>query len=70
MTSKKMNPATLAACRARNVFSGLAALNNSEDNAPNLETQDRRTVWLARRFNLSLSTAAAVAALHFGEVRA
>jgi hypothetical protein len=53
------NPATLAAGRARNVFSGLAALNNSEDNAPNLETQDRRAVWLARRFNLSLATAVA-----------
>jgi hypothetical protein len=31
--------------------------------------QDHRAQWLARRFRLSLSTAAAVAALHFGEVR-
>jgi hypothetical protein len=47
----------------------VAAIGSEDKStAPNL--QDRRAQWLARRFRLSLSTAAAVAALHFGEVRA
>jgi hypothetical protein len=42
--------------------------SENKSTTPNL--QDHRAQWLARRFHLSLSTAAAVAALHFGEVRA
>ena len=67
MASKRVNPATLAACRARNCLAVAAIGSENKSTTPNL--QDRRAVWLARRFNLSLSTAAAVAALHFGEVR-
>jgi hypothetical protein len=47
-----------------------AKFHDPENNQPLAKKQDFRAVWLARRFHLSLSTAAAVAALHFGEVRA
>jgi hypothetical protein len=36
-------------------------------NAPAI--QDRRALWLARRFRLPLALAGTVADLHFGEVR-
>ncbi len=68
MAQNIKNPATRAAGRAWNCFA--VAANGSEDNSPLSEIQRRRAQWLARRFHLSLSTAAAVAALHFGEVRA
>ena len=67
MASKRVNPATRAAGRARNCFAVAAIGFENKSTTPNL--QDRRAAWLARQFNLSLSTAAAVAALHFGEVR-
>jgi len=66
MASKRVNPATRAAGRARNCFAVAAIGSENKSPAPNL--QDHRAQWLARRFRLSLSTAAAVAALHFGEV--
>jgi hypothetical protein len=66
MVSKKMNPATRAAGRARNCFA-VAAIG-SENKSPTPNLQDHRAQWLARRFRLSLSASAAVAALHFGEV--
>jgi hypothetical protein len=68
MASKRVNPATLAACRARNAITATAIGSENKSTTPNL--QDHRAQWLARRFRLPLSTAAAVAALHFGEVRA
>jgi hypothetical protein len=69
MASKKMKPPAAAdAGRLRNTITATAIC--SENNAPKPEIQDHRAAWLARRFHLSLSTAAAVAALHFGEVRA
>jgi hypothetical protein len=68
MASKRKNPATQAACRALNCFAVAAIGSENKSTTPNL--QDRRAAWLARRFQLSLSTAAAVAALHFGEVSA
>jgi hypothetical protein len=47
-----------------------AAFDGPENSKPHAKKQDFRANWLARRFNLALSTASAVAALHFGEVRA
>jgi hypothetical protein len=67
MASKRVNPATRAAGRALNCFAVAAIGSENKSTTPNL--QDHRAQWLARRFHLSLSTAAAVAALHFGEVR-
>jgi hypothetical protein len=67
MASKRVNPATRAAGRARNCFAVAAIGSENKSTTPNL--QDQRAQWLARRFHLSLSTAAAVADLHFGEVR-
>jgi hypothetical protein len=68
MASKKMNPASGAADRARDLITATAIC--SKNNAPKPEIQDHRAAWLARRFRLSLAMAEAVATLHFGEVRA
>jgi hypothetical protein len=68
MASKTSKPpASGNAGRPRKIT---ATAIGSENNAPNLEIQDHRAVWLARRYRLSDTMAAAVAALHFGEVRA
>jgi hypothetical protein len=66
MAQNIKNPATLAACRARNTITATAIGSDHKSTAPNL--QDSRAHWLARRFNLSIAMAAAVADLHFGEV--
>ncbi len=62
------NPASGAADRVGNCF--VVTTIRSHNNASDLEIQDRRSAWLARRYRLAPSMAAAVAALHFGEVRA
>ena len=67
MASKRVNPATRAAGRARNCFAVAAIASENKSTTPNL--QDHRAQWLARRFRLSIAMAEAVAALHFGEVR-
>jgi hypothetical protein len=67
MASKRVNPATRAASRARNCFAVAAIGSDNKSTTPNL--QEHRAAWLARRFRLSLTMAAAVADLHFGEVR-
>jgi hypothetical protein len=68
MASKKMKPPAAAdAERLRNTITATAIGSENKSTAPNL--QDHRAQWLARRFRLSLLTAAAVADLHFGEVR-
>jgi hypothetical protein len=63
MTQDRKNPATLAACRARNCFA--VTVNGFENNDPHARRQDFRIDWLARRFNLPLSTASTVADLAF-----
>jgi hypothetical protein len=65
MAQNIKNPATRAACRARNVFSLAAVV--SENNSPLSEIQCRRAQWLARRHALPLSMAYAVAGLAFPE---
>jgi hypothetical protein len=56
------NPASGAADRARKCS---VVTTHSQHSASDLETQDRRAAWLARRFNLSITMAAAVAEAAF-----
>jgi hypothetical protein len=68
MASKRLKPpASGNTGRLLDCLAATAIGSDHKSPAPNL--QDHRAVWLARRFNLSLAMAAAVAALHFGEVR-
>jgi hypothetical protein len=62
MIQKQANPAA-GGDRARNTY--LAALDNRENSDPHAKTQDFRSIWLARRFHLSISTASTVADLAF-----
>ncbi len=43
---------------------------DSKSTPSKTDLQGRRAAWLARRYRLAPTMAAAVAALHFGEVRA
>jgi hypothetical protein len=63
MSSKRVNPATQAACRARKSDCLAAVVSEDKSTTPNL--QDHRAQWLVRRFRLPLSMAAAVAGLAF-----
>ena len=63
MTSKRVRPP--AATGDLGICHRQAASDKPEFSSPSSATQDRRAVWLARRFHLSLSTAGAVAGLAF-----
>jgi len=68
MASKKMNPATRAACRARK--SDCLAAVGCENSKPLPELQELRTRFLARRFAISPDLAILLATLALGEVSA
>ncbi len=68
MKPKKMNPVTLAACRARNSIS--LSVGSSENSKPLPELQELRAHFLARRFAISPDLAMLLATLALGEVRA
>jgi hypothetical protein len=68
MTSKKLNPATRAACRARK--SDCLAAVRSENSKPLPDLQELRTRFLARRFAISPDLAILLATLALGEVSA
>jgi hypothetical protein len=62
-----MNPATRAdAGRARNSSFCLAAMDSFETTPTASEIQQRRAIWIARRSNISIIHAGAIAALAFG----
>jgi hypothetical protein len=66
MKSKRENPP--AATGGSGIYCDrLAALHVPEIAQAPTEIQNRRTLWLARRYQLGPITAAAVAALAFGE---
>jgi hypothetical protein len=65
MASKRVNPATRAACRARNAITATAIGSENKSTTPNL--QDHRAQWLARRHALPLPMAHAIAGLAFPE---
>jgi hypothetical protein len=69
MTQKRTSPPVAAGGLGIYCDRQAAKFHDPENNQPFAQKQDFRAVWLARRFGLSLSIAAAVAALHFGEVR-
>jgi hypothetical protein len=62
-SKKKKPPAAADAGRLRNMITATAI--GSENNDPHARRQDFRIDWIARRFNLSLSTASTVADLAF-----
>jgi len=66
MASKTGNPPLDGEGRARNVFS--LAANGSENKSTALDLQERRAVWLARRFAISPDLAILLATLALGEV--
>jgi hypothetical protein len=66
MASKRLKPpASGNTGRLRDCLAATAIGPDRKSTAPNL--QDRRAIWLARRFNLSLAMAAAVAGFAFPE---
>jgi hypothetical protein len=64
MASKRLKPpASGNTGRLRDFLAATAIGSDHKSPSPNL--QDRRAIWLARRFNLSLAMAEAVAGLAF-----
>jgi len=68
MAKKRTNPPAATGGLGLYCDRQAAKFHDYENNQHLAQKQDFRAQWLARRFHLSLSTAAAVAALHFGEV--
>jgi hypothetical protein len=66
---KKINPATLTARGARVKLDCWAAPSVPENKAPAIDIQDRRALWLERRYRLAPALAATIAELVFAEAR-
>ena len=68
MTQKRVNPPAATGGLRAYCDRRAAKFHSPEIARATSEIQSHRAAWLARRFNLSLAMAEAVAGLHFGEV--